>query len=109
MGRDRRPRMNPGVGYIGSGNKTSVFTRRSKLPFAKIKKVYGEELERLKQDQIQQNFSFKKLTEKERLEIKERVKDQIIKERRKELIIWIITFLLAFCFFAFVRYLILMK
>ena len=101
--------MNPGVGYIGSGNKTSVFTRQSKLPFAKIKQVYGEELERFKPEQTQQNFSFKKLTEKERLKIRERVKGQIIKERRKELIIWIITFLLALFFFAFVRYLILIK
>lgn len=99
MGRDRRPRMNPGVGYIGSGNKTSVFTRRSKLPFAKIKQIYGEELERFKPEKTKHNFSFKKLTEKERLEIRKRVRVMVIKQRRKEVIIWIIIFLLALCFF----------
>ena len=106
MRRNRRPRMSPGVGYIGSGNRTSVFTRRSKLPYEKIKEIYGEELERLNSKKIERNFSFKKLTEKEKLEIRERVRGQVIKEQRKELIIGIITFLIALVIFILARHLI---
>ena len=47
--------MSPGFGYIGSGNKTSVFTRRPKLPFEKIKEIYGEELEKLNLEKNKQN------------------------------------------------------
>ncbi|QXP63649.1 hypothetical protein H0I29_06055 [Polaribacter sp. R2A056_3_33] len=48
MKRENRRRMSPGVGYIGSGNKASVFTRKNKVPFDKIKPIYGDEMERLK-------------------------------------------------------------
>ena len=51
--------MSPGVGYIGSGNKTSVFTRNPKIPFKKMKDIYGHELKRLKMEK-----SFTELTEK---------------------------------------------
>ncbi len=104
MKRDRRPRMSPSIGYIGSGNKTSVFTRRSRIPFKKVKEIYGEELERLNFKKIKPNLFFKKLTEKEKLEIKERVKSQVIKERHKELIIWIIIFLIALIIFILAKY-----
>ena len=61
--------MSPGVGYIGAGNKTSVFARKPKIPFEKIKDIYGNELERLKSKKSDQKISFKKLTEKEKIEI----------------------------------------
>ena len=105
MRRNRRRRMSPGLGYIGSGNKTSVFTRKSKLPFEKVKEIYGEELERLNSEKNKQNLSFKKLTEKEKLEIRERIRGKVIKERRKELIIGIIVFLMALGIFILTRYL----
>jgi hypothetical protein len=34
--------------YTGAGNLKAVFTRRPKYPFERIKKIYGEELDRLK-------------------------------------------------------------
>jgi len=106
MRRNRRPRMSPGIGYIGSGNKTSVFTRRPKLPFEKIKEIYGEELEKLNSKKIKGNLSFKKLTEKEKREIRERVKGQLKKQQRKEGIIGIIVFLIACGIFILARHLI---
>lgn len=106
MRQNRGRRMNPSSGYIGSGNKTSVFTRRSKSPFSKVKEIYGDELERLKSEKQKSNLSFKKLTEKEKLEIKERVKGQVKKERKRELITLLVTFLIALVIFILARQLI---
>ena len=82
--------MNPGVGYIGSGNKTSVFTRKNKLPFDKIKSIYGNEMERLKTEKTLQNKPFKRLSESEKLAIRKRIKAQIQKEQTRNLILVII-------------------
>jgi len=91
MRQSRVRRMNPNPKTIGFADNI----RRSKPAFTKIKQIYGEELERLNSEKINRNLSFKKLTEKEKLEIRERVRSQIIKERRKQLIIGIIVFLIA--------------
>ncbi len=77
--------------------------RRSKPAFAKIKQIYGEELERLNSEKIKKNLSFKKLTEKEKMEIRERVRSQIKNERRKELIIGITVFLIACVIYILIR------
>ena len=69
--------------------------RRSKPLFTKLKLIYGEELERLKSEKSESNLSFKKLTENEKLKIRERVRGQIMKEKRKEIIIWVIMILMA--------------
>jgi len=74
-------RLSPGVGYIGSGNKTSVFTRKPKIAFDKIKYIYGEELERLNSKSSKKRYSFKNLNEKEKLEIRNRIKFKIQKEQ----------------------------
>ena len=95
MKRENRRRMSPGVGYIGSGNKTSVFTRKPKIPFEKIKDIYGSELERLKSEKVDQKISFKKLTEKEKLEIRKRIKTQIRKEQNRNLITGIIAIIIT--------------
>ena len=92
---NRRSRMNLGFGYIGSGNKTSIFTRQPKLPFKKVKEIYGEELERLNSKNDKQELSFKKLTENEKIEIRERIKKQIKKKQLKELMIMITIIIIA--------------
>ena len=99
MKRENRRRMSLGVGYIGSGNKTSVFTRKNKVPFDKIKSIYGDEMERLKPGKTTQNKSFKKLTESEKLKIRKRVKAQIQKEQIVNLIMGVIAILFIFGFF----------
>ena len=88
--------MSPGVGYIGAGNKTSVFTRRNKIPFDKIKSIYGNEMERLNTEKKLQNKPFKRLSESEKLEIRKRIKAQIQKDQTRILIIVIIAIFFIF-------------
>jgi hypothetical protein len=95
MKRDNRRRMSPGVGYIGAGNKTSVFTRKPKIPFKRMKDIYGNELERLKSGKSDRKKSFKKLTEREKLEIRKRIKIQIRKEQNKNILIGIIAIIIT--------------
>jgi len=87
--------MSPGVGYIGAGNKTTVFSRKSNIPFKKIKAIYGDEMERLKSERLIDNKPFKKLSETNRLKIKKRIKNQIRKEQYKNLIVAIIVIIIV--------------
>ena len=90
MNRKNRRRISPGVGYIGAGNRTSVFTRKQKVPFEKIKAIYGDEMERLHSEKLMQNKSFKKLTERDKLEIKSRIKTQLRRAQKKNILVVII-------------------
>ncbi len=91
--------MSPGVGYIGSGNKVSVFNRKPKVAFEKIKYIYGEELERVNSNTKIKNFSFKDLSEKEKLEIRNRIKVKIRKDQNIDRLKSGISILIAFGFF----------
>ncbi len=91
MRQSRVRRMNPNPKTIGFADNI----RRSKPLFKKIKQIYGEELERLGSEKNKQNISLKKLTEKEKSEIRKHIREQIIKEQRKEFIIWIIGILIV--------------
>ncbi|MEN8138625.1 MAG: hypothetical protein ABFR62_09335, partial [Bacteroidota bacterium] len=68
MRQGNKRRMSPGVGYIGFGNKTSVFTRKPRIPFKKIKGIYDIELETKESKKSAGNRTFKELTEKEKIE-----------------------------------------
>ena len=81
--------------YIGSGNKVSVFTRRPHKPFAKIKEIYGDELERLKNDKQNPHLTFKTLSKEEKQEIRTRLKRQLNKERKKKIIDSMISILIT--------------
>ena len=104
MKRENRRRMSPGVGYIGAGNKTSVFTRKPKNSFEKIKDIYGNELERLKSGNSDQKKSFKDLTEKEKLKIRKRIKTQFRKEQNRNLIIGIVSIIITLGLFYSIRF-----
>ena len=104
MKRENRRRMSPGVGYIGAGNKTSVFTRKPKTSFEKIKDYYGNELERLKSGNSDQKKSFKDLTEKEKLKIRKRIKTQFRKEQNRNLIIGIVSIIITLGLFYSIRF-----
>ncbi len=73
--------MSPGVGYIGSGNMSSVFNRKPKVAFEKIKYIYGEELERINCNTKIKKSSFKDLSKKEKFEIRNRIKVKIRKDQ----------------------------
>jgi|GEM_PF-2300054 len=94
MREGRGRRIHPISWYIGSGNISSVFTRRAKSPFVKVKEIYGTELERYLHTQNIPAQVPKKLTEKERFAIRERVIAAVAKERRTNIIIGIIIFII---------------
>jgi hypothetical protein len=77
-------RLKPTSGYIGSGNQTSVFARTSRIPFAKIKQIYGEELERLNSQENRIKSKSIQLTNAERLEIKKRLNKEFSTFRKKQ-------------------------
>ena len=68
-------------GYIGAGNKTSVFNRKPKVPFEKIRTRLDLEFESANHG----NPEKKRLSQKEREQIKARVREQIRVDRRKEI------------------------
>ena len=84
MSKGNRRRLSPGVGYIGSGNKASVFNRKPKVAFETIKYIYGEELERLNSKTSKNHYSFKDLSEEEKKKIRNRIKLKIRKEQNIE-------------------------
>ncbi len=93
MGRGNKRRLSPGVGYIGSGNKSSVFTRKSKVAFEEIKYIYGEELERFNSISKKTKLSFIELSEDEKVEIRNRIKLKIQKEQNIDRLKSVIAFL----------------
>ena len=103
----RTRRKSPGFEYIGAGNKTSVFTSRPKSPFSKIKSIYGEELNRLNLKKAKQKLSFKVLTEKEKDEIRKRVKAELIADQKRQAIAGTILLLIVLTIFIVIRFLVL--
>jgi len=109
MRQSRTRRISPGFGYIGSGNKTSIFTRRAKPPFSKVKAIYGEELERLKLEKVDQKLSFKELTKEEKLRIRSRIKAELLSERKKQIVAFTILVLFVLAIFITLKHLFLTK
>lgn len=57
------------MGYMGFGMKKSVYTRRPKKVFAKLKSVYGEELKKRANDSFSPSSALT-LEEKEKIKLK---------------------------------------
>ena len=79
MNRKRRPQSFSGFGLVRT--KTYVTTRKPKIPFEKIKQIYGEELERFasKRETPKKNNEFSK---DESETIKRKVASIIIKQKK---------------------------
>lgn len=86
MRRSKGRRLKATSGYIGFGNQSSVFTRTAKLPFSKMKTIYGEELERLNSKKTNSKQLQNQLTKAEKLEIKNRLNKEFATLRKKQLI-----------------------
>ena len=87
-------RIAPSSAYIGAGNKTSSFTHKPKKAFGTIADVYRRELRR--KGTLDYRKTFKRLSEAEKLAIKNRI---IVKRRKQD---WIkftiaIILLIAIC------------
>lgn len=72
--------------YTGSGSKKSVFTRRPNSPFERIRKIYGEELERMNIRQSERRITFHTLTVPQKNEIRQRAIREIKIENTKKII-----------------------
>jgi hypothetical protein len=89
MANRKSRRMQTNSAYIGFGNRALDFNRRSIIPFEKIEKVYETELLNAHSESSQHKFQ-KKLTQKERAEIKSKVKKQLQIQRRTEIVRFVI-------------------
>lgn len=88
-------RLNLSSGYIGSGNKPSVFNRKPKTAFQKIREKYATEYLKLTQEK---DLS-RDLSKDEKLQLKHKITAQIKQEKRKgvlKIILTIIATALAF-------------
>jgi hypothetical protein len=69
-------------GYIGFGNKSSVFNRKPKVAFEKIRSYYDQEFDKVFYSEREEQ----KLSDKQREVIKARIRRKLEKERREEVI-----------------------
>ncbi|NOX86625.1 MAG: hypothetical protein GXO86_11795 [Chlorobi bacterium] len=87
--------------YIGSGNRVSVFTRRSKRPFDEIRELYLMEIE----STTRSPHHKADISPEQRRKIRERVKKQIRKQNIRDLIKTIIALLISIGVFTGLFYL----
>ena len=99
-------RMRAGNRIIGFEDST---TWRSKKAFSRVKAIYGEELERFLSEKPEMKPPVRKLSQEEKLAIKERVKRQIRRERQKEYLIWIMFIITALLLFIILKFLVFSK
>ena len=105
MARNKGRRIDQVSWRMGSRNLTSVFNRRAKSPFARVKEIYGGEVQKLTSVSESEKLSFKKLSQNEKAEIRKRVKAQLRKSKNKEIIFGIIFFSLIIGTLLFIQYL----
>lgn len=84
MRKKKRTQFHSNFGYYGFGNLSSVFNRRPKPIFERIKTIYGDEMERLKYEKKFQNKFHQDLSKEEKEEIRKKVRISLKKADRKE-------------------------
>lgn len=82
--------------YIGSGNKTSTFNRKPKIPFSKIKNVYGEQLERFSKNESPSGIQTNTISEENRKLLKEQTKKILLKQRNTTIMSLVGTIVVVF-------------
>lgn len=76
-------------GYIGAGNRTSVFNRSPRTSFERIKKIYEIELYSTDSESPHEKQR-KKLTQQERATIKNRVRKELEAQEMKMILRYVI-------------------
>ena len=84
-------RMPASSGYIGAGNKTSVFNRKPKVAFEKIRSHLDQEFDKVNYRALEKQ----RLSQKERDEIKSRIRKQIRADKKKEIVYAVFAVLLS--------------
>ena len=82
MSLQRRSKTHNSSSYIGSGNQVSVFNRRPKKPFGKIRRIYGEHI--IGETGIFDNSAYGNLSETEKLRARNHVQSIIDKEKKRQ-------------------------
>ena len=77
MGHRKSRRITPASAYIGAGNRTSVFTRKSRRPFQDLHEVYLKEAKNLKESRDEAIYA--KLTDHEKQIIRKRIKNNEVR------------------------------
>ena len=80
------------MGYMGFGMKKEVYARKPKTSFAKLKRVYGEELR--KRTKSNSTFNNQKLSPLEKEKIKKRIKKEIRRKNLKTVYVILVPILL---------------
>jgi hypothetical protein len=85
MKKKRRIQSHSNFGYYGFGNVSSVFNRKPKPIFERLKTIYGDEMERSSYKKDASNKFHQQLTKKEKEEIKKRVRATFKRTRQLEI------------------------
>ena len=94
--------MNPGPKSIGFEDNSSW---RSKRAFSKVNDIYGDDLLSSQSEQKEGRIPANKLTNIDKLKIRDRIKEESKQERKKEIFIGIVLIAIAFGIFALYSYL----
>ncbi|MEX2380179.1 MAG: hypothetical protein WD530_05515 [Vicingaceae bacterium] len=86
-------RISPSSAYIGAGNKTSIFSRKARKPFEDISDIYKQAIKKDSDQDYRE--SFRKLTEEEKIAIKQKIRKQNIKTNQKLFFAIILTVLFS--------------
>jgi len=88
-------RMKPSFGYSGAVlNHSNSYSYNRRTPFSKIKEIYGEELERFELESTATILKSKELLAEQKIEIRARVRKQLRKETKQNIVI--ISFIAVF-------------
>jgi hypothetical protein len=79
------------MGYMGFGMRKEVYNRKPRKPFAKLKKLYDQELRKSGTIKNSENRRFSKT---EIQEVKERIRRRIRKEKQKDVFLTILSFVI---------------
>ncbi|MFY0603798.1 MAG: hypothetical protein JXQ93_07590 [Flavobacteriaceae bacterium] len=85
MRKKRRAQSHSNFGYYGFGNVGSVFNRKPKPVFEKIRTIYGDELERLDYKKKGNKFH-QDLTQSDREAVRKKIRDTFKKQRKIEIL-----------------------
>jgi len=105
-----RTRFFIGSWYTGAGSLKSVFTRRPNSPFEQIRKIYGDELERMNfSNKSNERLTFKTLTQQQKNNIRKRTIREIKIENTKRIVSLIIAIVVTISLIYLANYYIKLK
>lgn len=89
---------------MGFGMRKEVYTRKPRVPFIQIRKLYDVELKSSQGDgeKIGPEFSSEQIQR-----AKEKIRSNLIKEQKRRFVLWLLTLLVSLSILSFLAYYIL--